>query len=591
MPSRRASRIVRTSALAALAALGLGSCGVPRAPADRPRPIGAIEALYAQVRALRDQIDVTRSRGANATLAGVPLAELARRYDAARTGLAHALAAGATPVLSEQDDRALTTMRRTLAEALPPEDLALESATTADASEVGPDCAYDPALVADGSEGAAALSKRIYICFTRAAYALSFDGQPIDRLTIFGRLPLVDDPARREQLWRALAPVWVAINGDNGPQSPFRTLVDRHARRAKEAGQQLGEAVRSIGVEPAQMEEWLVSVLEQWREIRPDTPLEPWDFAYQAGLASRELGPGIELESLRAINDRFYTELGADPVALDVHYDLDARASKDPVAFTTFGRRPQLDGERVIPGEPWVFASYSIGGLDNLLELLHETGHAVHIAAIRTRPAFADWPDSDIFTEALAELAALEIYSPEWQRRYLGRAVPTETGIAAKYAGIVMDIAWALFELRLHRDPQRDPNELWTEITGTYLRIEAHPELAWWAVRGQLVDAPGYMMNYAAGAILAADLRARLRELHGSVAEGDPGWYGRVAQGLYRYGLEKPSKQVIEEFLGRPLSPQALLDDMARAPAREGGRLPARRERGEASGGMLGSGA
>jgi hypothetical protein len=77
------------------------------------------------------------------------------------------------------------------------------------------------------------------------------------------------------------------------------------------------------------------------------------------------------------------------------------------------------------------------------------------------------------------------------------------------------------------------------------------------------------MMNYAAGAILAADLRARLRELHGPFSVGDPGWYARAARSLYRFGLEKPSKQVIEEFLGRPVSPQALLDDLARAaPAR-----------------------
>jgi hypothetical protein len=82
------------------------------------------------------------------------------------------------------------------------------------------------------------------------------------------------------------------------------------------------------------------------------------------------------------------------------------------------------------------------------------------------------------------------------------------------------------------------------------------------------------MMNYAAGAILSADLRVRLRKLHGSYAEG--GWYRRVARSLYRFGLEKPSKDVIEEFLGRPVSPQALLDDMARAAAGAGDRIRAR---------------
>ena len=95
------------------------------------------------------------------------------------------------------------------------------------------------------------------------------------------------------------------------------------------------------------------------------------------------------------------------------------------------------------------------------------------------------------------------------------------------------------------------------------------------------------MMNYAAGAILAADLRARLRELHGAYTEGDPGWYARVAASLYRFGLEKPSKDLIEEFLGRPVAPQALLDDMARAAPGSG----SSEQRGAAPARSLGSGA
>ncbi len=97
------------------------------------------------------------------------------------------------------------------------------------------------------------------------------------------------------------------------------------------------------------------------------------------------------------------------------------------------------------------------------------------------------------------------------------------------------------------------------------VRIKGYPDLAWWAVRGQLIDSPGYMMNYAAGAILNADLRARSLELYGPYSEGDPGWYDRISEALYRFGLEKTSKEVIEAFLGRPVSPQALLDDMSRA--------------------------
>jgi hypothetical protein len=187
------------------------------------------------------------------------------------------------------------------------------------------------------------------------------------------------------------------------------------------------------------------------------------------------------------------------------------------------------------------------------------------MAALRTRPAFMDWPDNDMFSEALADVAALELFEPPWQRRYLGASVPLAEAIRAKYAGIVLDMAWGLFELRMHRNPGSDPSRVWTEITERYLRVRPHPELSWWAVRGQLVIQPGYMLSYAVGAIVAADLRARVKELHGPFAEGDPTWYAWMSDRIYRFGLERPSRQVLEDFLGRPVSPRALLDDLARA--------------------------
>jgi hypothetical protein len=550
---------VFTLGLAALAA-GLGSCA-PAPTGNAPLPIAAIEQRFQETRALRDAIDVTRSRGATATTAGLPLTDLVDRYNGLRSLLQRALAAGAAPPLSEQDERALQVMRRALERELVEDRIEPESA----GSEADADCAYDAQTVARGEDGYSALSKRIYACFSQAAHSLAYEGEAMDRLTIFGRLPLTDDASRRRGLWLAMLPIWRAVNADNGPRSPYRTLVRMNAARIEAEGEALGESVRSIGVEPAVMEEWLTRVLQKWRDITPDAPIEPWDFAYQAGRANRALSQAIPVGSLRPINDRVYRDLGADPAALQVQYDLEPRASKDPVAFTTFRRRPRLSADGVILGEPWVFASYQIGGLDNLLELLHETGHAIHIAAIRTRPALADWPDSDIFTEGVADIATLEMYEPAWQRRYLGTAVAIEDGIAAKYSAIVMDIAWALFEVRMHRESQRDPNRVWTEITQRYFRIEPHPDLAWWAVRGQLVGSPGYMMNYAAGAILNADLRARARELYGAYTEGDAGWYERISASLYRFGLERTSQDVIEDFLGRPVSPQALLDDMARA--------------------------
>jgi hypothetical protein len=116
-----------------------------------------------------------------------------------------------------------------------------------------------------------------------------------------------------------------------------------------------------------------------------------------------------------------YRALGADLAPSACGTTSPPRDGKTPVAFTTFGgRRPIV---------PWVFATYRTGGLDNLNELLHETGHAIHLAAIRTRPAYTDWPDADPFTEAVADFIALDVYEPAWQQRWLGDSVPLADGL------------------------------------------------------------------------------------------------------------------------------------------------------------------
>ena len=52
-----------------------------------------------------------------------------------------------------------------------------------------------------------------------------------------------------------------------------------------------------------------------------------------------------------------------------------------------------------------------------------------------------------------------------WQRRYLGHDAPEQLSLRALYSGVVLDVAWSLFELRMLRAPQTDPNALWTEVT------------------------------------------------------------------------------------------------------------------------------
>ena len=559
MPHRPTIRPTTVTALAALLAAGMAT--LPACRTGGPNALARAETIYEETRFLKDQIDLTQSRGAESSRRGETLPALVERFGAARGRLAKALAAvNPASLLSEEERRALIVMRRAL-----DGELEAEDDPGAPDPQAKPDCAYDPDGLAAEPGGFERLSERVYACFGEAAGRLTFEDQTLDRLTVFSLLPLTPDPDARRRLFLALRPVWESVDGRDPATSPYRRLVRLSAAGMRAEGKTIEGQVADLGIDPAVIEAWLVSVLEAWRDTLPPQPIEPWDHAWHAGAASRALSPAIPLDRMRPINDLVYRDLGADPAALGVQYDLEPRDGKDPVAFCNFGVRQRRENGAWLPGEPWVFASYGVGGLDNLAELLHETGHAIHIAAIRTRPAFLDWPDSNSFTEGIADIAMLEMYEPEWQAKYLGTSVAVADALRAKYAAIVMDIAWSLFEIRMHRDPSLDPNQVWTDLTRTYMKIRPHPELSWWAVRGQLIGSPGYMLNYAAGAIVIADLRARTRELRGPYAAGDPGWYAWVSERLYRFGLERPTRDVIQDFLGRPPSPQAILDDLARA--------------------------
>lgn len=509
--------------------------------ATPPAGLPQVERDFSRLLALQDQLDVAEARGVATLEDGSAATAATALRTRLRAGLRASMAA--LPMPQGAGDQAALRRMRTVVDAMP-----------ADHASAGP---------AAPEEAMAALRAQTYARYGEAARAVHVGGDVLDRLTVLTRLAQEPDPARRRELFLGLAPMWATVNGDGSADSPYRVLARAAAPRWRPGVSPVEAAAQELGVPPADLEAWLLRVLERWRDACA-VPGEPWDYWYAAGEAGRLLAPRIPLTSLPEINARYHRDLGADPVALRVAYDLDPRTGKTPVAFTTFGTRPILDGKRWQVAQAWVFATYRVGGLDNLVELLHETGHAVHISAIRTRPAFADWPDSDTFTEALGDLLALEAYDGPWQRRYLGAEAPRAANLRAKYASVMLDICWALFEWRVHRDPGADPNAVWTALTHDYLKIAPHPELSWWAARGQLVDAPGYMMNYALGAILVADLRQRCRELRAPFERPDAGMYAWLTERLYRFGLEKTSRAVVEDFLGREISPQALIADLER---------------------------
>jgi len=512
------------------------------------KKVAAAEYLYADV-SDANSILATIDSGLLSTYQGKNRAAWEQNYRKKRAELGRELDKLPASGLSGRDARAIAAMRKQMKAFTGGGALFSPAAKCQDASRK--DIAYSE------------LKAALVACFVEIGNSLSFEGGKINRVSALDLLYETSDPARRKAVFLAFVPLWQAINGNNEPDSPYRRMIAGAAAEAAKNGSDIDNAARDVGIDSAELERWLVQILEGWQESSGDAMIEPWDFRFKAGEADRLLGTYIPRESLQPINQRYYRDLGADLEQMGTLYDLAPRPEKAALAYTEFVTHGRMVNGSWRPTVARVSAPYERGGLFVLNELVHENGHVVNITAIRNRPAFVDWP-SDLFDEAFADVPAWSTYEPAWQLRYLGHEAPEQLSLRALYSVVVLDVAWSLFELRMFRAPQTDPNALWTEITSRYLHIVPHPELSWWAVRVQLADLPGYMVNYGLGAILTAGMRRHISEALGSFDTGDSRWYGWLSEHLLRYGSERDTRTLMEDFLGRPVSPQALLQQIHR---------------------------
>jgi len=511
-------------------------------------PVAATEIIYADLLDANGALSSIDS-GLMKSYDGKDRESWKRTYREKRNALVAHLAKLPTDGVSRANARAVTLMRASLSDF--PADGSTLSPTGKCGDSQNPGLAYD------------ALRAALYSCFDELANNLQFEGGTVNRVSAFSLLEQIKEPQRRKKLFLAFNPLWEAINAKDQPDSPYRRMIRMTLPNNANNKSPITAAADSLGVQPADVETWLEQILDTWRQVSGDIPIEPWDYRYVAGETSRMVDQAIPRESLRTISQGYYHDLGADLNDLGVLYDLDPRLGKAPLAYTDLLRCGRMVKGAWRPAIARVSANYGRGGLSNLNELVHEEGHAVHFVAVRARPAFT-YNDSLLFIEAFADVPSWSVYEPAWQQKYLGTSTSRSASLRNLYSGVMLDVAWALFEIRMLHRPAADPNAVWTEITSHYLHVVPHPEYSWWAVRVQLMDSPGYMVNYGLGAVITADIRQRIRQSLGPFETGEPRWYAWISEHLLRTGGELETAALLRQFLGRPVSPQALIDDMRR---------------------------
>jgi hypothetical protein len=192
-----------------------------------------------------------------------------RIYAAKRNALVTHLAKPPAEGLSKSDARAVVLMRASLSDF--PEDASTLSPKSKCQNAQNRDLGYD------------ALRASLYSCFDELANNLEFEGRTVNRVSAFSLLEQIKEPERRKKLFLAFNPLWQAVNGPivNGKSqtdSPYRRMIKMAANDAAKNKSAVVAAAESIGVQPADVEIWLEQILETWREVTGDAPIEPWDY-------------------------------------------------------------------------------------------------------------------------------------------------------------------------------------------------------------------------------------------------------------------------------------------------------------------------
>ena len=124
----------------------------------------------------------------------------------------------------------------------------------------------------------AQLKAALVACFVEIGNSLSFEGGKINRVSALDLLHETSDAERRKAVFLAFVPLWQAVNGNNEPDSPYRRMIAAAAAEAGKNGSEIDNAARDVGIDPTEVERWLMQILDAWRGSSDETMVEPWVF-------------------------------------------------------------------------------------------------------------------------------------------------------------------------------------------------------------------------------------------------------------------------------------------------------------------------
>src|SRR3954451_20407958 len=260
--------------------------------------IADVEQSFADLLAAFGDLVVARTAGDPGERGSRSTRALVRRYRERRRSFGRALPVLQETPLASADERAVANMRGVL-------DWLDDVEPTPGARAEGARSEADEAAIRG-------LRARVARRYGLAVGAVTFGPERLDRLTVLARLATERDGAVRRGLFESLGGIWRAVDGDGQDSSPYRTLLRASARRWQELGSPIEANARSLGLPEGSIETTLQAILGAWRALTGPERVEPWDYWYSVGAASRRLQGVIQRDRMLDVNRRYLASLGAD---------------------------------------------------------------------------------------------------------------------------------------------------------------------------------------------------------------------------------------------------------------------------------------
>ena len=408
-------------------------------------------------------------------------------------------------------------------------------------------------------------------------------GEEVDDNEIKRILRESDDPAERQEAWRASKTVGAAVADD----------VRELARLRNEAARSLGHrdwfalSLATDELDESKLLETLAvadcataEAFARWKQALDARlserfgchpgELRPWHYAdpfFQDAPAegSVDLDLLFQGRDLVALAKRTFDGLELDVGGILARSDLFPRAGKCQHAFC-------MDVDR--DGDVRVLANVT-DNHDWMGTMLHELGHGVYDLGFDLELPWLLRDTHLVATEASALLFGALAGGREWLERVLELGASDAAALedrlqAARAAQLLVFTRWVLvmndFERQLYADPEADLDSAWWELVSRH-QLVTPPEgrrAPDWAAKIHVAVAPVYYHTYLYGAIVASQLRDALRDAAGGLVDRPEA--GRLlVDRLFAPGQSIRWDRLVEQATGSPLSVEPLAREVAAA--------------------------